>query len=198
MNYDILINLIIILNILLTLSANLPLAGQTFKRKLQPVITKPKSYLQNFPKYVSSLIFILIIAGLFGLGKIEIQDGALNILRILFAVLYVISTWVQILSAKNLGEFYTQDIVIFKDHSVVNKGMYKFIRHPVYLTQILQDLFAGLALANYLIVSLTLIVELPLYILRSNLEEKTMKNNLKDYEDYLKNTGKWFPKFIKK
>ncbi len=194
MNYDLLINLIIIINIVLTFSANLPLAGQTFRKKLQPVLTKPKSYLQNVPKYISSLIFLLIIAGLFGLGKIEIKDELIQVIRTIFAGLYVLFSWLQILAAKNLGEFYTQDIVIYKDHKLIDKGFYKIIRHPVYLTQILQDLFAGLALANYLIIPLTLFIEFPLYVLRTNFEEKILTKNLAEYKEYANRTGKWFPK----
>lgn len=194
MNYDILINLIIVINIVLTFSANIPLASFSFKKKLQPVLTKANSYLQNAPKFISAVIFLMIIAGLFGIGKIEINNQSLNIIRILSALLYSLFSWVQIYSAKQLGEFYSPDIVVYKNHKVVDKGLYRIVRHPFYTSQIMQDLFAGIALSNWIILLLTILFEIPLYIARTNLEEKLLIKNLLDYENYQKRVGKWLPK----
>jgi len=195
MNYDILINLIIVINIVLTFSANIPLASFSFKKKLQPVLTKANSYLQNAPKFISAIIFLMIIAGLFGIGKIEFKNQSLSVIRILAALLYSFFSWIQIYSAKQLGEFYSPDIVVYKNHKVVDKGLYKIIRHPFYVSQIMQDLFAGIALANWIILLLTVAIEIPLYIGRTNLEEKLLVKNLQEYEDYQKRVGKWLPKF---
>lgn len=194
MNYDILINLIIVINIVLTFSANIPLASFSFKKKLQPVLTRANSYLQNAPKFISAVIFLMIIAGLFGIGRIEIKNQSLNIIRILSALLYSFFSWVQIYSAKQLGEFYSPDIVVYKNHQVVDKGLYRIVRHPFYTSQIMQDLFAGIALSNWIILLLTILFEIPLYIARTNLEEKLLIKNLLDYENYQKRVGKWLPK----
>ncbi|MGB9665135.1 MAG: methyltransferase family protein [Ignavibacteria bacterium] len=194
MNYDILINLIIVINIVLTFSANIPLASFSFKKKLQPLLTKANSFLQGIPKLVSAVIFLLIIAGLFGIGRIEVNNQTLNIIRIIAALIYSFSSWIQIYSAKQLGEFYSPDLVIYKNHKVVDKGLYRLIRHPFYFSQIMQDLFAGIALANWIILLITIAFEIPLYIARANLEEKLMMKNLKDYEVYREKVGKWFPK----
>lgn len=194
MNYDILINLIIVINIVLTFSANIPLASFSFKKKLQPVLTKANSYLQNAPKFISAVIFLMIIAGLFGIGKIEINNQSLNIIRILSALFYSLFSWVQIYSAKQLGEFYSPDIVVYKNHQVVDKGLYGIVRHPFYASQIMQDLFAGIALSNWIILLLTILFEIPLYIARTNLEEKLLIKNLLDYDNYQKRVGKWLPK----
>lgn len=196
MNIEYLINLIIVINIVLTISANIPLAGQTFKKKLQPVQTKANSYLQGLPKTISTIIFILIILGLFGIGKVQIDLEFIKILRVLSAILFVIFSWVQIYSIKQLGEFYSPDIVIYKTHQIIDKGFFKLIRHPIYLSQVLQDLFAGIALMNLPIVILSLFVEIPLYIGRANLEEKFLEKNLNEYSEYKKRTGKWLPKIF--
>ncbi len=196
MNYDYLINLIIVINIVLTFSANIPIAGYSFKRKLQPVLSRANSYLQSVPKTISTLIFLLIIAGLFGIGRFEIDNQIVNGLRVVSAILFVFFSWVQIYATKKLGEFYSPDIVVFKNHQVIDDGLYKIIRHPIYLSQFLQDFFAGIALLNLPIILLTTFVELPLYIKRTNLEEKILENNVPAYSDYSKRTGKWFPKIF--
>ncbi len=194
MNYDILINLIIVINIVLTFSANIPIASFSFKKKLQPVLTRADSYLQSIPKFVSAIIFLMVIAGLFGIGKVEIENQILNFIRILSAVFYSFFSWIQIYSAKQLGEFYSSDIVIYKNHKVIDKGLYKIIRHPFYLSQLLQDLFAGIALLNWIVLLLVILLEIPLYIARANAEEKLLLKNVQEYEDYKKRVSKWLPK----
>ncbi len=196
MNYNYLVNLIIIINIVLTFSANIPLAGKAFKKKLQPVLTRANSYLQSTPKTISTIILFMIILGLFGIGKVSMENETLNIFRIISAALYVLFSWIQIYSIRELDEFYSPDIVIYKGHQLIEKGFYRITRHPVYLSQILQDLFAGIALLSIPVLIVTLFVEIPLYIKRANLEEKFLESNLKDYSEYKRRVGKWFPKIF--
>ncbi len=196
MDFNILINLIIIINIVLSLSANIPIAGESFKKKLQPVLTKNKTYLQSFPKYISSLIFLLIIAGLFGLGKMEIQSLTLNIIRVISALMYVLFSWLQIYAIKQLKESYSADLVIYKNHQLIDKGLFRIVRHPIYLSQLFQDFFAGIALINLPIILLTIFVETPLYLARANREEELLERNLSGYSDYKKRTSKWLPKIF--
>lgn len=196
MNYDYLINLIIIINIVLTFSANIPLAGKAFKKKLQPVLTKANSYLQSVPKTISTIILFMIILGLFEIGKVSIENEIMNIIRIISAALYVLFSWIQIYSIRHLDEFYSPDIVIYKGHQLIEKGFYRITRHPIYLSQILQDLFAGIALLSIPVLIVTLFVEIPLYIKRANLEEKFLEGNVKDYSEYKRRVGKWIPKIF--
>lgn len=196
MNYDYLINLIIIINIVLTFSANIPLAGRAFKKKLQPVLTKENSYLQSVPKTISTIILLMIILGLFEIGKVSIENEIMNIIRIISASLYVLFSWIQIYSIRHLDEFYSPDIVIYKGHQLIEKGFFRIVRHPIYISQILQDLFAGIALLSIPVLIVTLFVETPLYIKRANLEEKFLESNLKDYSEYKRRVGKWFPKIF--
>jgi protein-S-isoprenylcysteine O-methyltransferase Ste14 len=198
MNYDYLVNLIIVINIVLTFSANVPLAGRAFKKKLQPTLTKADSYLQNVPKLISTLIFLMIIAGLFGIGKLEIEFKYLNVVRVISSILFVIFSWLQIYAIRQLEEFYSPDIVIFKNHKLIDKGLFKLSRHPIYLSQILQDFFAGLALVNLPIILLTILIELPLYVARTNLEEKYLEKYVTEYSEYKAKVGKWLPKIFNK
>ncbi len=133
---------------------------------------------------------------MFGIGKVKIDANSVNIIRVISALLFVVFSWMQIYSTKQLGEFYSPDIIIYKKHQIVDKGIYKIIRHPIYLSQILQDLFAGIALLNVPIILLTIFIEMPLYIGRASLEEKFLEKNLTEYSDYQKRTGKWLPKIF--
>lgn len=82
-------------------------------------------------------------------------------------------------SFKSLGEFYAQDILIFKNHNLITNGFYKYIRHPQYLSQILSDLGVGIAIMGYLIIPMVFLIELPLFILRAILKINYLRNILK-------------------
>jgi len=78
-----------------------------------------------------------------------------------------------------MGEDYAQEIIIFKNHKLVENGPFKLIRHPQYLSQILLDLGAAAATLSYIILPLVL-AEIPLLILRARLEEKLLTKNFKE------------------
>lgn len=194
MNIDSFVNLIIVLNIILTLSANVKSASIGFKSKFGGFKEKPKTWLQFWPKLISTLIFLFVVAGLFGVGRLKIIPEDFSFVRITAVFIYVTSSWLQIWSCRECKDLNTPDIVIFKNHRVIDSGIYKVLRHPVYLTQILQDLMVGIALMNCLVLSFTIVLESPMLILRANYEEKLLlKHFPDDYLNYQKRVYKWFP-----
>lgn len=83
-------------------------------------------------------------------------------------------------------------------HTLIIKGPYKYIRHPIYLGVILE--FIGLALiANaFLSIIFILLVSIPLQILRAKKEEKTSVNRFQQaYVNYKKNVPFLIPKLFK-
>ncbi|MCX7874857.1 MAG: isoprenylcysteine carboxylmethyltransferase family protein [Melioribacteraceae bacterium] len=189
------INLILAINLFLTSSANFSGAKKGLKTSVLKVVEKPNSYLQKIPPNISALIFVLTILGIFKVGTLsENYEQELFSWRLIGLGLNIIFSWLQVLSYKTLGKNYSQDVVIMKEHALVTSGIYKFIRHPQYLSQILADLGAGLALLSFLVFPVTLIFEFPLFILRANLEEKILKKHFGDkFLSYKKNSGFMIP-----
>lgn len=189
------INLIVAINLFVSMSANLSGAKKGIRSKLSNVILKPKTYLQKVPPNISAIILLLTIAAIFNIGVFseEIKNKYFEI-RIVGAILFIVFSWLQVFAYKSLGEFYSQDIVIFKGHQLRTKGYYKIIRHPQYLSQLLSDLGVGLALMGYIIIPIVLIVEIPLFILRAKYEDDILSDHFKDkFDDYKKNSGFIFP-----
>lgn len=80
-----------------------------------------------------------------------------------------------------------------KGSKLVQNGLYKYVRHPIY-TGVLITLFGyGLypSSSYRLIISLTLVV---LFYFKSRYEEARLQRNFSDYKSYQKNTGRFFPK----
>jgi protein-S-isoprenylcysteine O-methyltransferase Ste14 len=186
------LNLIAGLNIIATFIANLSGAKKGLRASVIGAKEKPKTYLQSVPLTVSALTLLALILALFQLGTIEYKSSFQQV-RLAGLAVYIVFSWIQIWAYKSMGENYAQEILIFKNHKLIEKGPFGIIRHPQYFSQILLDLGAGVATLSYILVPLALI-EIPLLILRAKLEEKLLARNFTDaYAAYKKKTGFMIP-----
>ncbi|MEE9431971.1 MAG: isoprenylcysteine carboxylmethyltransferase family protein [Melioribacteraceae bacterium] len=185
------INIIVAVNLFVSMSANISGAKKGMKSKMTSVAERPKNFLQKVPPNIAALVLILTIAAIFNLGVFSEEVKAENnTLRIVGLIIFIAFSWIQVLAYKALGDFYSQDIVIFKKHELQTKGFYKLIRHPQYLSQILSDIGVAIALMGYLVIPIVILVELPLFIMRAKLEDKLLLKHLKDeFVEYKKSSG---------
>jgi protein-S-isoprenylcysteine O-methyltransferase Ste14 len=97
-------------------------------------------------------------------------------------------------STYTLGRFFTYPVVIMKDHKLINKGPYRFVRHPGYLGGILTFSGLGIALQSWAAAGAAVIVMLIAYAYRIYFEEKALKRHFgKQYENYAKKTALLIP-----
>ncbi|MCL5029963.1 MAG: isoprenylcysteine carboxylmethyltransferase family protein [Bacteroidetes bacterium] len=186
------INIIVGLNIIATFGANVGGAKKGVRSSIIASKEKPKTYLQTLPLILSTLTLVVLIISIFQVGTFSYKNFPDNI-RIIGLAIYVFFSWLQIWSYKSLGESYSQEILIFKNHKLIMKGPFKFIRHPQYLSQILADAGGAIATLSYILIPL-IIIEIPFLILRARLEEKLLEKNFKEmFLSYKKKTGFMIP-----
>ncbi|MGA9292747.1 MAG: isoprenylcysteine carboxylmethyltransferase family protein [Ignavibacteriaceae bacterium] len=185
------INIIAGLNLVATFGANLTGAKKGLKSTIGASKEKPKTYLQKFPLLLATLALIGLILGVFQIGTFDYTANNM-IPRLIGLLIYITFSWIQIWSYRTLGESYSQEIVIFKNHKLVTKGPFKLIRHPQYLSQILLDLGAGIATLSYIIIPLA-IIQIPFVIMRANLEEKLLSKHIKEFAEYKSKSGFMIP-----
>jgi protein-S-isoprenylcysteine O-methyltransferase Ste14 len=186
------INIIIGLNVIATFGANLSGAKKGLKSSIMEVREKPVSNLQKVPLTLATLTLLALILGVFQVGTLPYEGWMFN-LRVSGLVIYLLFSWFQIYSYKSLGDNYAQDILIYKNHQLVNKGPYHVVRHPHYMSQILMDIGGGIATLSYLLILLTLI-EIPFIIKRAVFEEKILEKYFKDdFRTWKKKTGFMIP-----
>jgi len=172
------INIFVGLNLVATFGVNISGAKRGLKEKVTVHKEKPKTYLQKFPLVLSALSLVAIIFGVFQIGTLEYKLEFENA-RLWGLVVYIAFSWFQIWAYKILGESYSQDILILKDHKLVTSGPFKLIRHPQYLSQILMDIGGGIATLSYIVIIIALI-EVPFLIMRALLEEKILEKHFKE------------------
>ena len=189
------INIIVAVNLFVSMSANLSAAKKGMKSKLSNVVERPNTYLQKYPPNIAALVLILTILGIFNIGVLsEGFKEQFVVYRVIGLLLFIIFSWIQVYSFRSLGKYYSQDILIFKDHQLINKGFYKIIRHPQYFSQILSDLGVGIALMGYIIIPIVLILEIPLFILRAKAEDNLLKKHFGEaFQEYKNKSGFLLP-----
>jgi protein-S-isoprenylcysteine O-methyltransferase Ste14 len=182
------INIIVGLNIIASFGANISGAKKGFKAKLSSVREKPVTYLQRLPVILSTFTLIGLIIAVFQIGTFE-YNSDYNWIRYIGLSLYLIFSWFQIWALKSLGENYSQDILIKKNHDLISKGPFKVIRHPQYVSQILIDLGGAAATLSFIVAPFAL-VQIPFIILRASVEDKLLAKHFSDkFLSYKRKTG---------
>ena len=80
-----------------------------------------------------------------------------------------------------------------KIDKIVELGIYRKIRHPIYLGWILLNIGAFLFIGNFLSLIISIIF-IFFWYLEAKQEEKFLEKKFKNYQQYKKKTGMFFPK----
>ena len=111
-------------------------------------------------------------------------------LGIVVAVLGIVLRGYAVLS---LGRFFTTRVMTQPGQTVVERGPYRFIRHPSYTGALLTVLGILLCQANWLSLA-CFPLALPGFLYRINVEEKALSAALGDaYRDYMRRTKRLVP-----
>lgn len=96
----------------------------------------------------------------------------------------------------NLGNNVTRTVVTRKSAQLVTSGPYRWVRHPLYLMGLIGYIGFALLAENWFIALATVLVFWVL-ALRSDKEESKLIEKFGDeYREYMKQTGRFFPKLI--
>ena len=96
---------------------------------------------------------------------------------------------------RDLKANWSPTLEIRQDHTLETRGIYGYIRHPMYASQWLWVIAQILLLQNWLAGPIGLLFFIPFYILRVQAEEKMMLDTFGDsYRQYMKKTGGVIPK----
>ena len=108
--------------------------------------------------------------------------------------LFVIGLSIRIHSMLTLGQFFTYSVAKVEDHKIVATGLYKYLRHPGYLGQLIIFLGISLSLSNWVSVLAMMIPVAFAYAYRISVEERFMMAQFgKSFLDYQERTHKLIP-----
>jgi protein-S-isoprenylcysteine O-methyltransferase Ste14 len=93
----------------------------------------------------------------------------------------------------NLGKNWANQIKIYKEHSLVQTGMYSIVRHPLYSSIILMFYGGCLVYRNITAFAAVSLIFVPFMYHRAKQEEALLLQSFPEYEEYMKKTGMLFP-----
>jgi protein-S-isoprenylcysteine O-methyltransferase Ste14 len=109
-------------------------------------------------------------------------------------ILILIGLIIRIMALLTLKQFFTYSVSNLENHKLVETGLYKFIRHPGYLGQLIIFLGISVSMSNWLSVLLMMIPIAIGYTYRIITEEKFMIQQLGEvYLNYIDRTKRLIP-----
>ncbi len=109
-------------------------------------------------------------------------------------VLFAVGLWVFHRSHADHGTNWSITLQVRVDHRLVTHGIYRRVRHPMYLGLFLYSLGQALVLPNWLAGPSYLVTFGVLYVLRVGAEERMMRDRFgADYEAYARSTKRLVP-----
>jgi protein-S-isoprenylcysteine O-methyltransferase Ste14 len=108
--------------------------------------------------------------------------------------LFVIGLMIRIHSILTLKQYFTYSVAKVENHKIIETGLYKLIRHPGYLGQLMIFIGISISLSNWLSVLAMMIPVAIGYGYRIDVEERFMLEQFgKNYSDYQKRTKRIIP-----
>lgn len=112
----------------------------------------------------------------------------------LLGLLFIVAGFVILLTSQiTLGRNHASVPMIWEDHQLIRHGIYRLVRHPLYLGVIIVCIglaVFGPSLPGLLIMSLLI----PIFLIRIRIEERLLVETFGDaYREYQRNTRKLIP-----
>ena len=129
-------------------------------------------------------------AGVIGLFDFPISDWIPALAVALFAAGLAVRWWAIV----TLGRFFTVDVVVEKDHEVVQRGPFRWVRHPSYTGVLLAFVGWTLTLRNWVAMAVVLVPIFLAFVRRMNVEEDALSRALGErYREYMNRTKRLVP-----
>jgi protein-S-isoprenylcysteine O-methyltransferase Ste14 len=110
-------------------------------------------------------------------------------------VVFAVALWLFRSSHAALGRNFSPTLQVREEHTLVVRGVYRRVRHPMYAAQCLWGIAQALLLHNWVAGFSGLALSALLYVLRIPREERMMiKHFGEEYRSYMDGTGRVLPR----
>lgn len=135
-------------------------------------------------------IQFILIAAILLMASDEVNEPWIYIGGVLFIAPGLV---ILVISFKNLGRSLTANPVPLENAKLIETGIYKYVRHPIYTGLLLAML--GSVVQSMAIVKLFVwLVLLAVLTYKAKFEETLLAKKYPGYVDYMKRTGRFVPR----
>lgn len=110
--------------------------------------------------------------------------------------IFCASQAIRVWAMTSLGKHWNTKILVLANERIVNKGPYRFLKHPNYLVVALEIFTVPMLFNCFYTVILFSLLNILMLMIRIPIEEKALKT-LTRYDEVFQNHHRFFPKFIK-
>jgi protein-S-isoprenylcysteine O-methyltransferase Ste14 len=149
---------------------------------------------KNSIRIIWITIILSVTAGVFAAIKTNIPLVETNLLKYIGLILIIAGVVVRFTAIRTLGKFFTVNLAIDNEHSLIDTGFYKYIRHPSYTGSLLSFLGLAVYFNNWICLPVILVPIITVFIFRINIEEKLLiQQPGLNYSEYIKRTKRLIP-----
>ena len=110
-------------------------------------------------------------------------------------IILAMAVWLFWRSHADLGRNWSPSLELREGHELVTEGVYRSVRHPMYASMWLWGVAQALLLQNWIAGWVSLVMFMPLYLLRVPREERMMLDEFgEEYRAYMNHTGRVIPR----
>lgn len=140
---------------------------------------------------ITASVITGVFLGVRGIGFIKVENHWISILGLVLLLSGLVIRWTAIFT---LRRYFTVDVSILKNHQIIDKGIYKHLRHPSYAGSLLCFLGLGLSFSNWLSTLVIFVPNFSAFLYRIRVEEKALIQAFGDkYISYSKVTYRLIP-----
>jgi len=145
-----------------------------------------------------SVVLILPFITIFS-DVLEMADyQIITSLRVVGAFIFIGGLWVLWKSHIDLASNFSPSLFIRNNHTLITSGIYRKIRHPMYLSFFMWAIGQALLIANWLAGPWGLLAVVLIYLFRVEHEEQQLLDQFgSEYEQYQDKTGRLLPKLMR-
>jgi protein-S-isoprenylcysteine O-methyltransferase Ste14 len=122
---------------------------------------------------------------------------ALIILTVMGLVLVVVGTIVNVIGRQYLGSNWANQVTLYENQSLVRKGVFGIVRHPLYASLIWMFCGASLVYHNLIAFLATIFIFVPAMYWRAKQEEALLAERFPDYAQYRSEVSMFVPRLRK-
>ena len=112
--------------------------------------------------------------------------------------IFTIALWLLWRSHADLGHNWHIAAELREGHTLITSGVFRHIRHPMYSAHWLWGIAQALLIHNWIAGLTSLVIFLPIYLLRVRREEQMMLEQFgEEYRLYMRQTGRIIPRLLR-
>ncbi len=146
-------------------------------------------------KFAKGIVLVFLAFQTLFLDLLPMSDQPTR-LRTIGTAIYVVGLATAMIGRLQLGKNWVdlEDYRVLPEQSLVTKGLYRYIRHPIYTGDILLLIGLELALNSWLVLAVS--IPFLIAIRQASAEEKVLSQAFHDYDAYRKSTKRFIPFII--